>query len=107
MARRMKFGDEHSPDALDWPYKVHSRRASKFEYGIEVSRNWGDVIRLDAENGDRGLQDAVQAEIGALLALGCFDIQSSKSGKPPQGYQYACLHLVYAVKQDLRKRHVW
>ena len=103
-ARQMKFGDAESLEALARPPEVSSRRASKFEYGIEVPRNWGDVLRLDAESGDRGWQEAAEKEIGALLALGCFDIQDGKKYKPPSAYQYARLHLVYAVKQDLRKK---
>ena len=38
------------------------------------------------------------------MELGCFDIQGDKKYKPPPAYQYARLHLVYAVKQDLRKK---
>ena len=50
----MKFGDPESLEVLAWPPEVASRKASKYEYGIEVPRNWGDVLRIDAENGDRG-----------------------------------------------------
>ena len=38
------------------------------------------------------------------MELECFDIQADKKYKPPPDYQYARLHLVYAVKQDLRKK---
>ena len=79
---------------------VTSRKATKYEYGLEVLRDWGD----DAENGDHSWQEDVEKEIAALLELGCFEIQSNKKYKPPPAYQYARLHLVYAVKQDLRKK---
>ena len=58
-ARREKFGDEASAEALAWPPVVSSRKATKYEYGIEVPRNWGDVLRIDAKNGDYGCQEAV------------------------------------------------
>ena len=103
-ARKAKFGEEGSSEAKAWPPTAQSRKARKYEYGIEVPRNWGDVIRLDAKNGDRAWQDAVEKEIGALLNLGCFDIQVDKHYKPPRTYQYARLHLIYAVKQDLHRK---
>lgn len=46
----------------------------------------------------------MEEEIGALLDLGCFDIQGDESYKHPRGHQYDRLHIIYAVKQDLSKK---
>ncbi|GFH61248.1 hypothetical protein CTEN210_17724 [Chaetoceros tenuissimus] len=81
---------------------IKGRRTKKFEYGIEVPRNWEDVIRIDTENGNRDWQEAVEKEIGALLNFHCFDIKP-KDYKLPKDYQYVRMHLVYCAKVDLRK----
>ena len=46
----------------------------------------------------------MEKEIEDLLGLGSFDIQEDQSYKPPRGYQYARLHMIYDVKQDMRKK---
>lgn len=103
-ARKAKFGDAHSPGALAFLPSCTSQKAVKYKYGIEVPRNWGDVICLDAENGDLGWQEAMKKKIGALLNTKYFNIQDDRYCKPPPAYQYACMHMVYAVKQDLCKK---
>ena len=55
------------------------------------------------ENGNTAWQDAIKKEIGALLELECFDVQE-EGYRPPEDYQYVRMHLVYAVKVDLRKK---
>ena len=50
------------------------------------------------------LAGTVEKETGVLLEQEYFDIQADRNFKPPSAYQYARLHLVYAVKQDLRKK---
>ncbi|GFH49047.1 hypothetical protein CTEN210_05523 [Chaetoceros tenuissimus] len=103
-AMRAKFEDEESDEAQAWLQdSIKGRRTKKFEYSIEVPRNWEDVIRIDTENNNRDWQEAVEKEIGALLNFHCFDIKP-KGYKPPQDYQYVCMHLVYCAKVDLRKK---
>lgn len=93
-AARAKFEDKDSDEAKVWlqDQVIKGQRTKKFEYGIEVPRNWEDVIRIDTENGDRGWQKAVEKEIGALLNFHCFDIKP-KNYKSLEEYQYVHMHL--------------
>ena len=60
-------------------------------------------MQLDRDNNNRLWQDAVEKEISALIHHGCFRFE--KPGyKLPDEYQYAPLHLVFEVKQDLRRK---
>lgn len=103
-AARAKFEDEQSEEALAWVEQtLNARKVRKFAYGLEVPRNWEDVLRIDLENGDTAWQDAIKKEIGALLELECFDVQE-EGYRPPEDYQYVRMHLVYDVKVDLRKK---
>lgn len=38
------------------------------------------------------------------MNLECFDIQDNRDYKPLRAYQYAHLHIIYTVKQDLYKK---
>ncbi|GFH49192.1 gag-pol polyprotein [Chaetoceros tenuissimus] len=101
---RAKFEDEQSKEAKAWvDQTLNARKVRKFEYRVEVPRNWEDVLRIDMENDNTAWQDAIKKEIGALLVLECFDTQE-EGYRPPEDYQYVRMHLVYAVKVDLRKK---
>ena len=76
---------------------------TEFKYGIEVPRNWNDIIRIDKDNGNSKWQDSVKKEVGALINHGCFEFMP-KDFKPPTDYQYCRLHFVYEVKNDLRQK---
>ena len=77
------------------------REAKTFKHGLEVPRNWKDIVRIDAEAGNRLWQEAIEQEFNALVMHGCFDFKTPNY-KPPTDYQYARLHFVYDIKSDLR-----
>ena len=78
-------------------------RPCEFKYGIEVPRNYKDILRIDKASGNTKWQDAVTKEVGALIHHKCFKFMP-KDFKPPQDYQYCRLHFVYEVKTDLRQK---
>ena len=77
------------------------RNQKVFKHGLEVPRNWNDILRIDAAAGNRHWQDAVEQEVAALILHGCFDFKTPNF-KPPSDYQYCRLHFVYDIKSDLR-----
>ena len=84
--------------AIDEPLP-NDRRT--FKFGLEVPRNWKDILRLDAVAGNRAWQGAVEKEIAALIFHDCFDFKSPDY-KPPGEFQFCRLHFVYDIKPDLR-----
>ena len=96
-AAQAKFEDEQSEEAQAWvDQTLNARKVRKFEYGVEVPRNWEDVLRIDMENDNTAWQDAIKKEIGALLELECFDPQE-EGYRPPEDYQYVRMHLVFSA----------
>jgi hypothetical protein len=78
---------------------------SNFKYGIEVPKNWKDIIHIDKQTGNTKWQDSVTKEVGALIQHSCFEFLP-KDFKPPTDYQYCRLHFVYEVKNmTLDKSH--
>ena len=75
------------------------RRKRAFKFGIEVPKTWADILRLDAAAGNTKWQAAVHKEVAALIHHRCFDFHSPDF-KPPTGFQYVRLNLVYDVKAD-------
>ena len=81
--------------------KPKAKKHKTFKHGLEVPRTWKDIIRIDAEAGNRRWQEAVEQEVAALVQHGCFDFKTPNY-KPPSDYQYCRLHFVYDIKSDLR-----
>jgi len=74
-----------------------------FKYGLEVPKNWKDILRIDEAAGNRNWQDAVEKEVAALVMHNCFDFKSPDF-KPSSDFQYCRLHFVYEIKCDLRHK---
>ena len=53
-----------------------------FKHGLEVPRTWKDVVRIDAEAGNRCWQEAIEKEVDALIMHDCFDFKTPNF-KPP------------------------
>ena len=82
-----------------------TKHKAEFKYGIEIPRNWTDIVRIDLASGNTLWADAVKKEVAALIHHGCFHFVSSEAFKPNKGeYQYCHLHFVYEVKTDLRQK---
>ena len=74
-----------------------------YQYGIRVPRTVQEAVQLDKENGNTAWEEAIKKEISALVELECFDFK--KAGfNPGPNYQYAPLRMIFAVKQDLRRK---
>ena len=81
------------------------KHKAEFKYGIEIPRNWADIVRIDLAAGNTLWADAVKKEVAALIHHGCFHFVSNEAFKPNKGeYQYCHLHFVYEVKTDLRQK---
>ena len=77
-----------------------TRGQRTFKHGLEAPRSWKDVVRIDAEAGNRSWQEAIEKEIGVLIMHDCFDFKTPNF-KPSADYQYCRLHFVYDIKSDL------
>ena len=79
-------------------------RIPTVQYGVQVPRNIREAFELDKKNGNTYWKDAIEKEINALLLLDCFEFQDPSAWSPPSDYQYAPLRLIFAVKQDGRRK---
>jgi len=69
-----------------------------FKYGLEVPKNWKDILRIDDAAGNRNWQDAVEKGVAVLVMHGCFDFKSPDF-KPSSDFQYCRFHFVYEIKK--------
>ena len=81
----------------------NNKQMGHFKYGVEVPREWADVVRLDRASGSREWHFAVEKEMASLIQHNCFDFKHH-GWTPPSDYQYAPLHMVYDVKICGRKK---
>lgn len=75
----------------------------RYKYGIEVPRTVKEAHRLDEQNQNTLWADAIKKEVQALVDLDCFEFRE-KGYIPDDSYQKTRLHLVFEVKQDLRRK---
>jgi hypothetical protein len=75
----------------------------QFKYGLEVPKNVKHALELDRTNGDLYWADAIKKEVQALTDLDCFEFKE-RDFKLDQSYQRTTLHIVFDVKQDLRRK---
>ena len=83
--------------------KKRTGKATKYQFGQRVPRNFKECIELDKLNGDTGWQDAVKKEVHLLKEVHqCF--KKPEPGEITEEYQTIPLLWVFAVKFDGRKR---
>ena len=74
-------------------------------YGVDVPRTAKEAYELDRENGNTLWKDAINKEINALLRLSVFEFDySNKPTNKEENWQFAPLHLIFAVKTDLCRK---
>ena len=78
-------------------------KGPQYKYGIRVPRNVDEAIEIDRDNGNAFWQDATRLEMQTLMDLECFEFKS-KGYHPGSGWQPTTLHIIYDVKQDLRRK---
>ena len=83
--------------------KLKGKPPTRFKYGVQVPRNIMDAQRLDQLNGNTLWMDAVQKEMQALYDLDCFEFREA-GYNPGSDYQVTRLHLIFDVKNDLRRK---
>ena len=77
-----------------------TKKGRTFKFGLEVSKTWKDIIRIDDEASNKHWKNAVAKEITAFIHHKCVDFKSLDF-KPSREYQYVRLYLVYYVKPGL------
>ncbi len=77
-------------------------KSPKFQFGIRVPMNYREAMALDKANGNKLWHDAIQKELDQIKEYETFITHSSNT--PPEGYQFVCVHFVFAVKHDLRRK---
>jgi hypothetical protein len=89
------------------PNELHQRRtvsSTPIEmFGVKIPKNVTQAYEFDKENGNTLWTDAISKEINSLLNMSTFEFYSpgyhfSKS----EGWQFAPLRMIFAVKHDLR-----
>ena len=76
-----------------------------FKYGVQVPRNHTQALEIDALNGNSFWQDAERTELNQIDEYETFsDLGPKGRAIIPEGYKKICVHLVYDVKQDLRRK---
>ena len=74
-----------------------------FKFGVEVPRNYEDALRLDKENENNLLAEAVKKEFDQLE-----DYETYKDMRidatVPEGYKKIKVHLVFDCKHDFRRK---
>lgn len=74
-------------------------------FGVTIPKNVLHAYKLDKQNGNTLWGDAIQKEINALLKMKVFQFQpSSYCLSKQEGWQYAPLRMIFAVKHDLRRK---
>ena len=113
-ARRIRRLYDFYLDDNDTIYKVRrtgrnkkkkrsQTRKPEFKYGVQVPRNFEEAKLLDKQNGNTLWQTALETEIRTLLEMDCFDIKA-QDFTVEEAYQWTRLHVVWGVKQDLRRK---
>ncbi|KOR29102.1 hypothetical protein TI03_03165 [Achromatium sp. WMS1] len=77
-----------------------SNPMGKQKYGVRVPRNVKEAKKLDKENGNTLLQDAIVKEISVIWSMGTFKLMSKVQRKNMKRYQYTPLRIIFDVKQD-------
>ena len=75
----------------------------KTKYGIVVPRTVEQARELDKLNGNTLWQEAIDKEMGALIKMECFQFKHA-GFNPGDGWQKTTLHIIFDVKQDLRRK---
>ena len=78
-------------------------RAPTMKYGVEVPRTVKQAIELDNKNKNTFWQDAMALEMDSLIKMDCFKFHD-KTYNPGPDYQRTTLHIIFDVKQDLRRK---
>jgi hypothetical protein len=75
----------------------------RYKFGVRLPRNVKEAHMLDAMNGDTLWAEAIQREMGQIKDFKtCHSI--GLDAKTPQGYQRIPVHLVFDVKEDLKRK---
>ena len=62
-----------------------------------------EALEIDSANNNTFWQDAIKREIQALLDMNCFEFLET-GDMPGQDFQKPCLHMIFYVKNDLRRK---
>ena len=95
LVRRAKSGVKKKKQ-IDYSKPVYS-------YGVQVPRTVKQALELDAKNNDDSWQQAIEKEVKTLTDVDCF-VFKPKGYKPEGDWQQTRLHMVFAVKHDLRRK---
>ena len=108
--RLQRLYDFHLDSEENIKYSRRTKRKKKkgpsrptMKYGVQVPRNVKEAYLLDEKNGDTYWQNAIKLEMDSLLEMNCFDFKS-KDFLPDADYQRTTLHVIFDVKQDLRRK---
>ena len=79
------------------------RSRAVFQFGIQVPQSHKQAMELDAKNGNHLWRDSERQELGQIDEYAAFKDLGFKA-EPPPGYKRIRVHMVYAIKHDLRRK---
>ena len=83
--------------------KAHFQSPVKFKFGIRVPCGLREAVKIDISNGTTHWKEAVDREINRIMEYNTFHVLGI-SDRPPEGYSFVTLHLVFDVKHDLWRK---
>ena len=93
------------------PNKKKHHKGPVVMFGVTIPRTVEEAYALDKENGDTQWSDAIKKELDAIMKYGTVYFPPTKaesdqldSDIKSQGFQYAKTWLIFAAKQDLRRK---
>ena len=85
---------------FEGPQKALYRTKRSFKFGLEIPRNWSDILRIDEAAGSTLWKGGAEKDVDVLIRHKYFAFKSTNF-KPSNKYQYCRLHIIYNVKSDL------
>ena len=80
------------------------RRGICYKFGVRVPRNYKEAIMLDQQNGDTLWKDAIDTEMDQVVHEYKTFKDLGPNAKPPDGYKRINVHLIFDVKQTLKRK---
>jgi hypothetical protein len=72
------------------------------KFGFQVSKTWGEAVKLDEENGNNLWQDAIRKDMNNIRIA--FKVINGEEATPPTHKEIRC-HMIFDVKmEDFRRK---
>ena len=85
--------------------RATNKKATKEMHGIPIPKNGKQALDFDKQFGNKKWSDAIKKEIATMIEFKVFKIHKNRPHFPTEeGWQFAPLHWVYAIKHNGRHK---